>query len=222
MSEPAQEPAVTFDEFPKVFQITERVTGRLVLASCVPLTRELAHERIDKKWWVGLPCSKQVRRDEPDYSWKWVDLLGDLRKSKRGGYVRGWAVEVEGEAELQGAILYRIDAVSFHRNPDGTTNPAVYGEYLATAPRNRGRLTAPEPGRFRGVGRGLLKLAVAHSHYLNGEGLVNLSSVNHPDTISLYRRFGFFPVASLPEDTLVVMELAKEAATKYLREMGLQ
>lgn len=67
----------------------------------------------------------------------------------------------------------------------------------------------------------MLKLAVAHSHYLNGEGRVNLTSVDHPDTVKLYREFGFSPVTTLPQDTLV-MELTKEAATSYLREMGLQ
>lgn len=220
MPQPPAEPAATFDDFPKSFFLTERATSRQILARCIPLTRDVARLRIDNVWWVGLPCTKDVRRKEPDLSWKWVDLLGELKNSKGGGYVRGWAVETD-EEEVQGTILYRTNAVSYYKGPEGESLPAVYGAYLATAPRNRNRLMAPRLGRFKGVGTGLLKLAVAHSHYLNGRGRVNLTSVNHPHTVKLYRDFGFLPVASLPEDRLV-MELTKEAADKYLREMGLQ
>jgi hypothetical protein len=221
MPPPHAEPAATFDDFPKCFYVTEQSTGTQVLARCIPLTREVARSRIDNVWWHGLPCAKDVRRNEPDLSWSWVDLLGGLKSSKGGGYVRGWAVETDQEGEVQGALLYRTNAISYYKGAEGESIPAVYGAYLAAAPRNRNRLMAPKPGRFRGVGTGLLKLAVAHSHYLNGEGRVNLTSVNHPDTVRLYRRFGFLPVTTVSQDSLV-MELPKEAATKYLKEMGLQ
>lgn len=221
MAQPEAEHAATFDEFPKTFHLTERATRRQILARCIPLTREVAKERIDKLWWGGLPCGSEVRRREPDVSWRWVDLLGALRSSRGGGYVKGWAVEIDGVDEIQGAILYRTNAFSAHEGPEGERIPAVHGEFLAVAPRNRNRLMAPKLGRFKGVGTGLLKLAIAHSHYINGEGRVNLISVDHTDTVKLYSDFGFSPVSALPQDKLV-LELTKEAATRYLKEMGLQ
>src|SRR4051794_31044789 len=108
MSRPESEAAATFADFPKSFPLTDRINGKTVLATCIPLSREIASNRIDKLWWTNLPCSREVRRQEPDQNWRWVDLLGDLKSSKGGGYVRGWAVEVEGEYEVQGAILYRM------------------------------------------------------------------------------------------------------------------
>ena len=220
MTQPKQGTVITFDDFPKTFEVVERATNKSVLATCIGLTREIAVERIDKKWWKGLLYAREAIRQEPDFHWKWAHLLGSLRSSRGGGYVRGWGVEIEGEEEIQGAIQNRTDALSVSRNSDGTRVPAVYCERLATAPRNRGRLTASKSGRFKGVGTGLLKLAVAHSHYLNGQGRVSLTSVDHPDTIKLYENFGFVSAATLPEDRMV-LELTKEAATRYLKEMGL-
>jgi|GEM_PF-2880117 len=216
------EQAATFEDFPKDFNVTEKATGKEILARCIPLTRNIAKSRIDKLWWEDLPCDKETRRKEPDLSWKWVELLGSLTNSRGGGYVRGWAVEVEGIVEIQGAILYRMNTFSFFKGKDGESLPAIYAAFLATAPRNRDRLMFPELGKFKGIGTGLLKLAIAHSHYIGGEGRVNLSSVDYPSTVKLYEGFGFSAMSQLPEDRLVLMELTKEAAAKNLKEMGLR
>ena len=72
MTKGDREPAATFDEFPKSFQLIERATRKRIRADCIPMTREVAKERIDKKWWMGLPCSKEVRRKQPDRDWNWV------------------------------------------------------------------------------------------------------------------------------------------------------
>lgn len=211
----------TFEDFPKTIYLTERATGLQVPAVFDHLTRQIAREGIDNIWWNETDAPKEKKRAEPDFNWKWVTLLGRLQSSKGAAYVRGWAIRTVGDNKVQGAILYRTNAISFYKTSDGRTQPAIYGEFLATAPWNRQRVIAPRPGRFKGVGTGLLRLAVIHSHFLGGDGRINLTSVDGPETIRVYREFGFLPVAEVPEGRLV-FELSKEAAARHIEQAGLQ
>lgn len=218
---PTPIPVVSFSNLPKTVQLEERETGWQVEATCIPLTRENASARIDNLWWTHLPCSKDVMREETDRNWKWVTLRGELKSSKQSNYVRGWAVQVDGDPELQGAILYRTNTVSYHERSDGSRPPAVYCARLATAPRNRNSIMHPRLGRYRGVGTSLLRLAVAQSHFIGGAGRVNLEAVDQRHTIEMYRRFGFSEAGWSSRGTLY-MELTAQAAERYLREMGLE
>lgn len=185
------------------------------------LTRGMAKTEVDNDWWAAMPAPKEVLRREPDRNWRWAELFNELKSKKGGRYVRGWALRTAEDGLVQGVMLYRTNALSHFLGSSGERKPVVYVEYLATAPWNRSRLTKPNPARFRDVGPSLLRLAVAHSHYLGGSGLISLTSVPLPATIERYRQFGLEAVGD-PDDGFVDMELPTEVATRYLREMGLQ
>jgi len=199
--------------------LTECATGAKIMCQVVPLTRALAKRGIDSAWWQTMELPKNIRRGEPDHVWRWADLHGEVR-ADHGGHAVGWAIASPDNA-IQSAILYSTNSRSLlDVGLEGEAVPAVYVNYLAVAPWNRYRLTKPEPAKFQGVGTSLLRLAIAHSHFRQGEGRINLVSVRHPDTVGWYQDFGFVRVEGVAEDRLV-FELSREQAANHLREMGL-
>lgn len=118
------------------------------------LTRGVA-KKIDLTWWAELQLPKEVRREQPDADWRWIDMRGELQQTfGRNGY--GWCV-CTAEGDCQGAILYQVGGVSSF----DADLPTLFCHRLATAPRNRGKLTRWP--RYRGVGTGLIRLAALHS-----------------------------------------------------------
>jgi hypothetical protein len=198
------------DGLPQRIELTRVADGATVLANLVKLTRRLAHEQLDSKWWLLPGVSKTERRKENDHSWNWAKRLGELRNDQ---WHEAVAVQTD-DGQIQGAILYRTDAKSFVAEDQG----AVYVEALATAPRNRPWLV--ESPLYRGVGEGLLLRAITHSYLLGLEGRTNLVAFDDDRTIKFYTNRSFALVGY--DDELPMFELTPEAAKIWLLEEGFE
>ena len=179
-----------------------------VSARLVPLTRELAATEIDGKWWK-IEASQPARDDEEDHHWVWRKLVGEHRNDL------AWeALAVQSSAdEVEGAILYRLDARSQLEVGKG----AIFGDRLATAPRNRPWLV--NSPRFRGVGSALLLAAVRHSYALGLGGRVALVSLPSERTREFYVKKGF-RLISEDRHGNIMYELPTEAALSWLKREG--
>jgi hypothetical protein len=179
-----------------------------VPAKLVRLTRDLAAERIDGEWWK-LEVSRSLRAQEDDHHWLWRKIVGEHKND------RAWemlAVESPGGA-IEGAITYRIDALSQIESGEGT----VYADRLATAPRNRHWLVNARI--YQGVGTVLLLAAVRHSYLLGLGGRVLLTSLPRERTRGFYTRRGF-QVTLEREDGMIDFELPTARAAAWLEEEG--
>jgi len=182
--------------------------NHIVEAQVVKLTRTVAKTKIDATWWQDLGASTETRKKENDNSWHWAKKLGELRNNR---WHEPLAIETQ-DGNIQGAILYWLNAKSFVENEKG----AVYVEALATAPRNRPWLV-PSP-MYRGVGEGLLLRATLHSYVVGLEGRVNLLSFHDERTVSFYTKRGFKIVGE--EEGLDQMELSPTKALEWLKDEG--
>lgn len=201
-------------DLPTRYELTVCGTSGRETAEFVPLTRDLAKLKIDAAWWVGLGVSGTARRAEPDHGWKWVSAVV---KSRMEGFTECWAVQTA-DGDIQAAIVYRADALSeLDRDDQGRPRPAVYCGYLATAPRNRGRLVAAP--KYRGAGSGLLLRAIAQSYGLGFGGRINLASLPHPDTVAFYTAAGFVETGTESEG-MMIYELRPEPAQGKLVKAG--
>jgi hypothetical protein len=179
-----------------------------VPARLVRLSREVAADRMDGEWW-SIGGSKTQRSEEGDHHWRWRQIVGGLRT--RANW-EALAIETE-DGAIQGAIVYRIDAIS-QLEPD---KGAVYGERLATAPRNRPWLV--NPPHLRGAGETLLLAAVRHSYQLGLGGRVWLCSLPSERTRSFYVNRGFRVIFKNP-DGRIDFELPSDRAERWLVEEG--
>jgi GNAT superfamily N-acetyltransferase len=182
--------------------------GSTIDAAVVPLTRGLAQTRIDSRWWRLRGISAAARKNEDDHSWQWAKRIGQLRNEK---WYEAVAVQTP-ESDVQGAMVYRLDAKSF---VDGSLG-AVSIEALATAPRNRPELV--QNPLYRGVGSGLLLRAVCHSYMLGFGGRINLLAFDRPKTVEFYQRRGF-QIVPLDEEG-PSLEITPERAVVWLRREG--
>jgi GNAT superfamily N-acetyltransferase len=177
-------------------------------ATLVRLTRRLAADGIDGEWW-DLDVSSSLRAKEGDHHWRWRKIVGQHHGD------RVWeALAVQSSSgEIEGAIVYRIDALSQIDIGEG----AVYADRLSTAPRNRPSLV--ESPSYRGAGTILLLAAVRHSYLLGLGGRVWLSSLPSERTRDFYRNRGF-QVISESEDGIIDFELPTATAVAWLEEEG--
>ena len=183
-------------------------TGGYVEADIVQLTKFRAWWNIDRVWWkfrgpFKSPCEKPA-----DSHWKWVTYVRRLRKNPEAKCA---AVRTS-DGAYQAAIIYRFDGVSL-LNPGA---PAVYAEYLATAPRNR-RDYALNP-LYHGAGSGLLCLAILESYQLGFGGRVSLFSL--PTAFDFYKKLRFRSTGHREGD-MIHFELVPETATALLQNIGL-
>lgn len=195
---------------PASVDLTKVADDTIVTANLVPLTRGLAHERIDSKWWELPGVSKEKKRAENDYHWKWAKRLGEIRNDRWHGAV---AIQTD-DGDVHGAMVYWVNGVSFVESEKG----AIRVEALATAPRNRPWLV--KSPLYRGVGERLLLWASAQSYLLGFEGRVNLVAFDEKRTISFYLSRGFEEVGY--EDELPRFELSRRAALDWLQEQGFE
>lgn len=200
-------------DLPARCQLIECATSVPVIATFVPLTRELAKVKVTPIWWSGLGVSAKDRELEPDHHWNWTKIVGQHRQR---GYTECWAVQTQ-DGHVQAAVVYRIDATSAFGVAGGRPPPAVYCEYLATAPRNRSRLVANP--KYQRAGKGALLRAVAHSYALGFGGRVNLASLPHPHTEAWYRNLGFEQTGTEVDD-MMVYEVRPERAQQELSRVG--
>lgn len=189
-------------ELPRTIRIFDS-SGREQLAEVIPLDRETARSEISAAWWSAVSdIPKHVLSREHDRNWNWHKLVGTLR-TQLGGDGFSWAVSCGGS--IQGAILYHLGAES-ELEP---TEPTLLIYRLATAPWNR-RWLRDEP-KYRGVGSGLLRLAVGHSRRYGTGGRVTVEACSDDLLIEWYERFGF--TVAVPDDGEVcILELTPEMA----------
>lgn len=195
-------------ELPEDVILTLDPLATEVQARLVRITREMAADRIDGQWWK-IGAHKSARESEGDHHWRWQKIIGELRTQRNK---EALAIETE-DGAIQGAIVYRIDAIS--RIEPGLG--AIYGERIATAPRNRPWLV--KPPHLRGVGKILLLAAVRHSYHLGLGGRVWLTSLPSERTRGFYVNRGFQVIFHHPDAT-VDYELPSDKAEAWLEEEG--
>jgi hypothetical protein len=201
-------PDIIMFVLPQDVTLTLDPPGTEVQARLVRLTREVAADRIDGQWW-NIGGSKTTREAEGDHSWRWRRIIGALRVRANS---EALAIETD-DGAIQGAIVYRIDARSQLEPGQG----AVYGDWLATAPRNRHWLV--NPPYLRGVGKALLLAAVRHSYLLGLGGRVWLTSLPSERTQRFYVNRGFQVIFENPDGT-IDYELPAAQAVAWLEEEG--
>jgi hypothetical protein len=195
-------------ELPQDVPLTLDPPGTEVQARLVRLTREAAADRIDGQWW-NIGGSKTEREAEGDHHWRWRRIIGELRTQRNK---EALAVETE-DGAIQGAIVYSIDALSQLEPGLG----AIYGERIATAPRNRPWLV--NPPHLRGVGKALLLAAVRHSYLLGLGGRLWLTSLPSETTRMFYVNRGFQVIFQNLDGT-IDYELPTSRAAAWLEEEG--
>jgi hypothetical protein len=182
--------------------------GGYVEAEIIQLTRMLAWWRIDGSWHRFRGPFVEPCEEPEDHHWRWVSFVRRLRKIP---LVRCAAAQTP-DGHIQGAIIYRGDGGSWLAPGDGS----VYVEYLATALRNRPDY-AREP-LYRGIGEGLITLAMLQSYQWGKGGRVTLRSL--PRAASFYKKMHFVETAS-PVDRMIAYEVRPEVAGAYLVSKGL-
>jgi hypothetical protein len=195
-------------ELPQDVPLTLDPPGTEVQARLVRLTREAAADRIDGQWW-NIGGSKTEREAEGDHHWRWRRIIGELRTQRNK---EALAVETE-DGAIQGAIVYSIDALSQLEPGLG----AIYGERIATAPRNRPWLV--NPPHLRGVGKTLLLAAVRHGYLLGLGGRLWLTSLPSETTRMFYVNRGFQVIFQNLDGT-IDYELPTSGAAAWLEEEG--
>lgn len=196
-------------ELPQDVTLTLYPPGTEVRARLMRLTREVAADRIDGQWW-NTGGSKTARESEGDHHWRWRRIVGKLRTKATS---EALAVETD-DGAIQGAIVYHIDAFSRLEPNKG----AIYGEWLATAPRNRFWLV--KPPHLRGVGKELLLAAIRHSYSLGLGGRFWLKSLPSERTQEFYVKRGFEEVVFENLDGTIDYELPSARAVAWLEEEG--
>jgi GNAT superfamily N-acetyltransferase len=194
-----------FPMLPVAITLTRCDTGESVKAELVELTSKLAKLKIGSKWWTNLDVSRTQRQMEGDHHWDWAAEIGKYRNSL---FVESVAVQTD-DGELQGAMIYRLDAQSLLSSGVG----AVLIDRLATAPRNRGWLV--ETPLYRGVGKNLVSWAAYHSNTLGFSGRVVLATLPSLRTIGFYESLGF-QRAEVEKDDMIILELEPKTAAVLL------
>jgi hypothetical protein len=197
-------------ELPDKIDVYDLKRGRAIEASLEELTRSMAQEQIDAKWWTLPGVSKSIKEQENDYSWRWAKLIGEFRNNL------AWeaAAAILGNDDIEGAVLYCVDALSFI-DPD---QPAVYIQCLASAPHNRPWLV--EQPLYRGIGEGLLLRAVIDSYRLGFGGRVTLESIDEQKTRRFYETRNFTVLPSDQDRSDIRMELTPGDAMGFLAAQG--
>jgi hypothetical protein len=168
-------------ELPGGIQLRECTSGVTVVAEIVGLNRDLAKFAIDRDWWSLSQPRIQGLENERDRTWKWHKLVGTMN-TQLGRFGFAWAAQVADRVE--GAILYQVGAES--ELLPGLPTLMIYR--LASAPWNRDWIC--ESPRFKGVGAGLLRLAVFHSQRYGMGGRTTVEAYSDEKVLSWYEQFG--------------------------------
>ena len=187
--------------------IKSRETGGCIDAEVVQLTRFRSYWYLSGwskfKGPFATPC--QIPED---IDWNWNKFV---RRVHKNPWARCAALQTP-DHRYQGAIIYREDGVSLIEPYKGS----VYAEYLATAPWNRSDYAARP--LYRGVGEGLMFLAILHSYELGYRGRVTLFSL--PRALDFYKKLKFIETGHCV-DRMIGCELMPDAAITQLQDKGL-
>ena len=178
----------------KLIRCRDGATASVVV---VPMSPKKAGAMIDSRWWVSRSLRESI--PQPDRSWRWAKLMTD--ESQTPG-MECWAVCLPKGDIAEGAMMLS-EALSIRRPGE----PALYIEYLATAPRNRDGLS-PTP-RFKGVGCLLLRHAVDRSIETGCGGSLLLSAL--PSAYDWYIRRGFEDTSEVDSEGYPLLELPEGA-----------
>lgn len=201
------------EDLPQKVTLTKAADQLAVSASLVPLTRSLAQEQIEGKWWHLPDVTRSKREIENDHRWNWKKMVGEVANN---AWYESVAIQSQNGA-VQGAMIYRTDALSFVEDEA----PCVHVERLASAPRNRDWLV--EVPIFRGVGESLVCRAVKHSYHLGFGGRVTLIAFDDSRTLGFYEKLGFEVIDYEAYDEGVLepkLELSLQKAAEWLKAEG--
>ncbi len=193
-----------------IFHVPTRQT---VNAPVVRLTGQLAFEYIKKQWWTNLGVRPEVYQEEEDFNWDWRAEARHVAKNPDFGCYAA-ITTADGITEIQGAVIYDMRS----KTPGPDPKPAVYGKFLATAPRNRESVVGETRAMYRGVGEGLLLLALMDSVYEGYHGRMFLQSLDR--AVGFYRSRGFQETIDTKDGT-VYYEIGEKAAKDLLKSRGL-
>jgi len=172
----------------------------------------MAFRRVSYEWWRfrdhGPLADKQKYLEPEDKHWRWVSIVRRLRKDPFS--VRA-AVQTT-DLHVQGAVIYRLNGISHWEPGEG----AIFGEFLAAAPRNRE--TYVKNPLYRGVGGGLVIMLMLHSFLWGFKGRVNLYAL--PESINFYRKYGFL-TTTVQKDRMILYEVRSDDALRLLQKAGL-
>ncbi len=181
-------------------------------AKIVELSRFMAFRRVSYEWWRfydhGPFADKEKYREPEDRHWRWVSIVRRLRKNPLS--VRA-AVQTS-DLHVQGATIYRLNGISYLEPGEG----AIFGEFLATAPRNRE--TYVKNPLYRGVGGGLMIMMMLHSFLMGFKGRVNLHAL--PQSVEFHEKYGFLKTTD-ENDRKILYEARSDHALRLLQEAGL-
>lgn len=191
--------------------ITRREPVEEVKARVARLTPRLARKLILRGWWTDLPVPLAVHSAEGDHGWAWDEYAAPIQDDPLyGSYV---ALTATGRwLEAQGAIIYRLDALSLLEPGQG----AAYLQFVASAPRNR-KLLVGEWAKYRGVGEELVVMAMLDSIY-NGRG-GRLLGEPLPEAIPFYEKLNFLRALD-PQSGRIYYEIPGAEAQVHIRERG--
>jgi hypothetical protein len=183
--------------------ITSCQSGTSVTADVVELMPDVANWMEDN-WWSRVGAVKSPLDCEGDCHWRWPTMIQFGSTFKDALAVR------TPDGDIQGAAIYNTSGRSY-LGGEG----AVYVEYLAAAPWNRGRL-AVNPV-YCGVGKNLMFQMVCQSYNLGLAGRVTLQSL--PSAVGYYTNLGFVPTGP-EENGIIPCELPAEKAEKAANWLG--
>ncbi len=145
-----------------------------------------------------------------DLQWHWPSKISDI-----DGQLSYRTFSIECGSITQGLMIINISSKRC-RIEEQRNQHLAYIEYLATAPWNRKPLMAPEPARYRGVGKNMIATAIQVSHEEGFNGRIGLHAL--PQAENYYG--GYSGMADLGIDgdcqNLRYFEMTPELAKDFL------
>jgi len=168
-------------------------------------------------WWRESSIPRHLLDQEKDQGWDWVKLADGIQREQDSeeGTQKRCCVAITAENRTlfaQGAIFYRLDALSLEK----PGLPAVYVEWVASAPRNRRNLVGKNAA-FTGTGENLVAIAIADSIYNGFDGRVLLKPLD--TAVEFYKKMRFEKVLD-PADGRSYYEIGGEMAKAHIRLRG--
>lgn len=192
---------------PTLIELTRWESGAVESAKIIRLQREQGSDLIDGVWWADLEEPIASPKEEPDSKWYWRDIVSHYQNKPA---YKSVALQTD-DGQVQAAMVYQIGFKS--QVEDGKYS--VYIDRLASAPRNRAKLT--KQPIFQGSGTGLLVYAAAQSYFLGQQGRISLVPIAN---IDWYERRGFVRTdTEIPDGK--IFELPKDRAIELLKKRGL-